>query len=375
MPGAGMEHELNHLAGLIERQHGVIQTLTSLPGSSAGAMAPLSITLDTTCLVQPVDRASLRMSPAAERRARPDRPLIAPPGMACFSLRHRNVDVVAVPAFGCRGSELERLVDAVGRLQSERLNFKPVFITDSSNLDPFIRRAFAVEHVEGTWLSSEDRSGLLHRIQTIREKWDIADLLDLGGDADFFCPICNSRAYRIEASDSVACAGCGGLEGHRALAHWCLDAVDPGARIICPTSDAAMEAIGRHLDLDLVAVPIAKFLRPSSGQPSRGDVVMLCASRNDKRLGMENVLSAACRHLDVGGKLAVAYCDDSPAQDPPAGRPATEKIACEFLTRWQIDLRFPQPQASQLDQVPELQLLSARRRLRVQLLVATKQGN
>ena len=84
-----MEHELNHLCGLIERQHGVIESLAGFAG--ALGRQRIAVALDRDRLALPLERARPRMGPAAARHGEPGRPLVAPAGLGCFSLRHRGV--------------------------------------------------------------------------------------------------------------------------------------------------------------------------------------------------------------------------------------------------------------------------------------------
>jgi hypothetical protein len=362
-----MEHELNHLCGVIERQHGIIESLARL-ASPAGRKS-VAVTLDRDRLVEPPERARPRMGTAVTRRAMPGRPLVAPAGTSCFSLRHRGVPVCAVPAFGLGGDDLAALVGAVALLQAERKDFKPVFITDNPDLEPFIRRAFAVEYVPSGRLAPAAREGLLRKLRAIREKWNIDGIWDFGRDTEFFCPICSSREFRVAAPRSTACAACGGFEWHRELARWCLECAGPGTRVICPTPDQAIEAIGRNLDLDIVATSAARFLSPERRDRSSADLIMLCSPRDDEQLREESVLPAAWHYLDGGGKVAAAYWEDGGRQ-AELSEPAS--IPRDLLGRWDISVHPRQSGNAQLDLVPELCLMSAARSPRVELVTATR---
>ena len=302
-----MEHELNHLAGLIERQQGVIEALARLPGRQGREVTePTVIALDASTLRLPVDRAQPEPLPLRKPPPRPGRALVAPAGLDCFSLRHRKVETLAVPLFGYRGNELEERVEAVARRQREGLDFKPLFITDSPLLDAFIRRGYAVEYVPHTRLAADSRQGVIRKLEAIREKWNITDLLDVGSNREFFCAVCNSRSFRVEDSGVVACVDCGAHDVHRALADWCLNELDPGTRVLCPDGDGAMETLARNLALDVHTAPIGTRRRPSLDEPPNVDVVMFHGIQGDKRLGVEAALSVAGPHLGRGGRAVVA---------------------------------------------------------------------
>ena len=364
-----MEHELNYLCGLIERQHGVIESLARFSTHDDSGSQSLSATLHPDRLALPLERARPRTKTASAGYAEPAHALVAPAGMSCFSLRHRDVRVCAVPAFGLDRAELEALVGAVSRLQIERKDFKPVFITDSPDLDPFVKRAYAVEYIPFSRFSA-GRDGLLRKLRAIREKWNIGSLWDFGRDTDFFCPVCSSREFRVVAPRSSACLDCGSFEWHRELARWCLDQTSPGTRVICPTGDPVTEAICRHLELDIVSVPTARFLSPRRRDRFGADLIMLCASRDEDQLREENVLAAAWHYLDRGGRLIAAYYDRT--GDSAAASPGPESISRELFTRWDISVHPAQSGLSQLDSVPELRLLSSGGGHQVELVTATR---
>ena len=122
------------------------------------------------------------------RRPVDPEPLRPNPGWACHTLKATACDVVGYSVIGLLPDEIERVVAAVDEQQRSTLDFVPVFLTDTTEFEPFRSRGYAFEHfpaasrwaeLDGTvpWQARAEA-----RLDMVRRKWGLQRLVRLGPD-------------------------------------------------------------------------------------------------------------------------------------------------------------------------------------------------
>jgi len=115
-------------------------------------------------------------------KTRPRHALTPPPGFATQSLAETSVPTLAVQVFGLAGDTLATIVAMIARRQQETRDFRPVFLTDSADLEPFRRHGFACEHLPAAFYGPADRPARFARrarLAALQRKWAFAGTLDL----------------------------------------------------------------------------------------------------------------------------------------------------------------------------------------------------
>jgi hypothetical protein len=112
--------------------------------------------------------------------SKPPAPLVAHVGDDCLSLSETITDTVGVSVMGLRGVDLDRVVGSVAKEQSRSRDFKPVFLTDAPDFQPFVSRGYSFEYLSTfrDYLSREGNSRRTARRETLAAKWSLSRIVD-----------------------------------------------------------------------------------------------------------------------------------------------------------------------------------------------------
>ena len=107
------------------------------------------------------------------------------PGHACLSLASLPVTISGFVVMGFDPASLALAVDQIAKIQREKLDFIPVFITDSVDFGSFRKHGYVLEFIPSPQMSAtisgtsslSDR--MTFRLAEIKEKWGIQEMFDL----------------------------------------------------------------------------------------------------------------------------------------------------------------------------------------------------
>jgi|GEM_PF-4828373 len=114
------------------------------------------------------------------------KPLVPTPGWKCLAVDRPQIRI-GFTLFGMTPGDVEEAIEAIEQRQVRSRDFTPVFVTDSSDLAPFRDRGYVVEYVPASITSRAkanraERLYLDERLELIKEKWGVRELVDLGRD-------------------------------------------------------------------------------------------------------------------------------------------------------------------------------------------------
>ena len=121
------------------------------------------------------------------RARRAPAPLAPASGWRNFTLRDQPTKVLGVSVCGLSRAVMESLVDTIAAQQTALRDFVPVFLTDSTNLEPFRRHGYVCEYFpdageraryEGS-LSWAEYGG--RRRDLLKRKWRLDEVVAIGG--------------------------------------------------------------------------------------------------------------------------------------------------------------------------------------------------
>ena len=112
-------------------------------------------------------------------------PLDPSPGLRCLT-------AVRVPiriGFQLFGLDSDRVEEAVSKVETRQLrerDFIPIFVTDNSDFSVFRSRGYVFEHIPSSIANAKKdqrskRRILKQRLEFIKAKWDLRDIIDLSG--------------------------------------------------------------------------------------------------------------------------------------------------------------------------------------------------
>jgi hypothetical protein len=110
-------------------------------------------------------------------------PLDPNPGWKCLSDHHTPIRIGFL-LFGVDHDGIEQSVQRVEQRQLRRRDFIPIFVTDSTDFGPFRSRGYVFEHIPAAIVQSPgsrraERRYLRRRLELIKSKWGIGELVDL----------------------------------------------------------------------------------------------------------------------------------------------------------------------------------------------------
>jgi len=110
-------------------------------------------------------------------------PLDPNPGWKCLSAQHAPVRLGFL-LFGMEHDRIEQIVQKVEQRQLRQRDFIPIFVTDSTDFGPFRTRGYVFEHIPAAIVQSPgnrraERRYLRRRLELIKSKWGIGELVDL----------------------------------------------------------------------------------------------------------------------------------------------------------------------------------------------------
>lgn len=177
--------ELQRLRRLVERQHRSNKALASMLHARATGEESKRVDIRPRGL-----RAHWTTRPRAKGRSTDQfwaglaqpllAPLEAPTGLECQSLAGSNCETVGVLVLGLSGIDLENVVQSVAEEQRRDRSFRPVFVTDQTNFQPFVTRGYAFEYLrrDGSHTAPADPDHLQRLVAFYASKWGFARTID-----------------------------------------------------------------------------------------------------------------------------------------------------------------------------------------------------
>ena len=110
----------------------------------------------------------------------PATPMQPPPGFECFSAGTEFRPAIAVNLLGLRGRDLDHAVALVSQEQGHSATFKPVFLTDSLDFGPMVRRGYVAEHLPSSDLACDSAEGISTPLRSfLNQKWGFVRYVDM----------------------------------------------------------------------------------------------------------------------------------------------------------------------------------------------------
>ena len=116
----------------------------------------------------------------------PNGPLKPSPGWQNIKLLDKAVRTVGVLLLGQPPAVIDRVVATFLRQQTQRLDFAPVFIVDSTYADPFLQYGFVAELIppqadQANYAGTRPWDAyVMDRLRGIRDKWMVAQFVEFG---------------------------------------------------------------------------------------------------------------------------------------------------------------------------------------------------
>lgn len=113
-------------------------------------------------------------------------PLKPSPGWQNIRLLDQTVRTVGILLLGQNEIVIDRVVATFLRQQTQRQDFAPVFIIDSTYTDPFLQHGFVVEMIppasdQALYVGSKPwQDYIIDRLTIIRDKWYVVQFLEFG---------------------------------------------------------------------------------------------------------------------------------------------------------------------------------------------------
>ena len=211
-----LRHEVERLAARVELQH---RHITLLRSRLRDTMARASVLDEAGEARPPAPARPAGGPPPRARAALPDRtiwpsdrnappPLTPTPGLANFGLKRAGLKVLGIAVCGLGRIEREAVVDLIDRQQRSSRDFIPVFLTDSTDFEPFRSRGYVFEYLpppSRRRLRGTDSwpAYAAERLALLRRKWNIAQVVTFG--AHEFAPSADgspSVPLRAPAADA-----------------------------------------------------------------------------------------------------------------------------------------------------------------------------
>ncbi|MGD9738414.1 MAG: hypothetical protein AB7S41_02530 [Parvibaculaceae bacterium] len=205
------DFELQRLRERVEMQFRHIETITRALGERVGhgtatTLRPMLPARSTIGRLDPVPAMeSVNWWPAS---AWPSQPLVPSPGFAALSLAGRTLPVMAVIVLGLAGPALDAVIQTISARQRRALDFKPVFLTSSSDFTPFRILGFAFEYlpqaIYGAAPHARPTPRAAARMKLLQQKWEFDSVIDLtprsaGGEAPDPSPAAPTERGGIQA--------------------------------------------------------------------------------------------------------------------------------------------------------------------------------
>jgi len=113
-------------------------------------------------------------------------PLKPSPGWQNIRLLDQAVRTVGILLLGQNPAVIDRVVATFLRQQTQRQDFSPVFVIDSTYTDPFLQNGFVVEMIpppsdQALYVGSRPwQDYVMDRLTIIRDKWYVVQFLEFG---------------------------------------------------------------------------------------------------------------------------------------------------------------------------------------------------